>query len=225
MKLAFWRRIAAFVVVCLAALIAAPAVAQFTAVSASQLGGTGNLVANATIYFQPMQSPSGPVGSARIDTTGGQMLSLPYLQQVTTGAFSTSIPDALASNPTICYAVTVIDNVTLNVVLGAGMAADGIHVAPGGAYGCVQPTGSTWSFDTYTPTGTGVPLQVAGPPGATGVTNWRGAWAATTAYAKNDGFVQAGNGYIVTTAYTSGSSFGSTDTTNSVEISTGVPAQ
>lgn len=202
---------AAVAVVC----SAAPAVAQFTTVSASGTGGAGHLVANATIYWQA-------VTGFRIGTSSGQALGVPYSATVTVGAFSLSVPDTSLSDPTYpCYAVTVIDNLTGDTLIGAGLAGDGIHVNTGGPYGCVQPSGSTWSFDSYVPAAPAGTMVVAGPPGATGVINWRGAWAATTAYAKNDGFVEASNGYIVKTAYTSGSTFGSTDTTNSVEVATG----
>lgn len=54
----------------------------------------------------------------------------------------------------------------------------------------------------------------ASPSGGSGVTD-RGSWAATTAYAKGDRYTDP-NGLRrdVTTAYTSGGAFGSTDTTN-----------
>jgi hypothetical protein len=201
---------AAVAVVC----SAAPALAQFTTVSASDTGGAGHLIANATVYWQA-------VTGFRIGSSSGQALGVPYSATVTTGAFSLSVPDTSLSDPTYpCYAVTVIDNLTGNTLIGAGLAGDGIHVNTGGAYGCVQPSGSTWSFDSYVPAAPAGTMVVAGPAGATGVINWRGAWAATTAYAKNDGFVEASNGYIVITAYTSGSTFGSTDTANSVEVGT-----
>ncbi len=50
------------------------------------------------------------------------------------------------------------------------------------------------------------------PPGTLGTLNPRGAWAATTSYAVWDTFTQGGITYLVASAYTSGSSFGSTDT-------------
>lgn len=203
---------AAVALVCLAP----SAVAQFTTVSASSVGGTGHLVASGMIFWQP-------VTGFRIGSSSGQALGTPYSAAVTTGAFSLSVPDASLSSPTYpCYSVTVIDNLTGNVLLGAGLAADGIHVNTGGAYGCVQPSGSTWSFDSYVPAAPAGTMEVSGPPGATGVINWRGAWAATTAYAKNDGYVESSSGYIVIAAYTSGSTFGSADTTNSVEVA--IPA-
>jgi hypothetical protein len=116
-KLFMPRLAAAFAALC----FAAPAYAQFTTVSASQTGGTGHLVANATIYWQPMSSPTGPAGAARIGSSGGQIQGVPYQATVTAGVFSLSIPDALATNPTICYAVTAIDNATGWKLLGAGL--------------------------------------------------------------------------------------------------------
>ena len=72
----------------------------------------------------------------------------------------------------------------------------------------------------------GVPVpQAIGPPGPVGPSgpplNWRGNWEAYTPYARNDGFIEAGIGYVVITSYTSGATFGSLDTANSVQIATG----
>jgi hypothetical protein len=52
------------------------------------------------------------------------------------------------------------------------------------------------------------------PAGQLGTLNPRGAWAALTAYAMWDTFTEGGVTYLVTTGYTSGSSFGSTDAAN-----------
>lgn len=58
----------------------------------------------------------------------------------------------------------------------------------------------------------GQPLLVTSP------LNVRGAWAASTAYNIGDAYTSTPNGslYYVKTAYTSGSSFGSTDTANTI---------
>jgi hypothetical protein len=50
-----------------------------------------------------------------------------------------------------------------------------------------------------------------------------GAWAANHAYLQSDAYSNAGTEYYVTTAYTSGASFGSTDTANTVTFSTTAP--
>lgn len=49
--------------------------------------------------------------------------------------------------------------------------------------------------------------------GSTGNLNYRGAWAASTAYGVNDVITYAGNTYVVTTGFTSGSSFSLTNLT------------
>jgi len=156
-------RIAAFTALALlCALFAPTAVAQYTTVSASYTGGTGHLVANGTVYWQL-------VTSSRIDTAGGQPLGVPVTATVTSGAFSLSVVDVSLSDPVYpCYAVTIIDNVTGRALLGAGLASDGVHVNLGGAYGCVQPTGSTWSFDSFIPATPPTAMVVAGPTGPAG---------------------------------------------------------
>ncbi len=127
-----------------------PVQAQVTTVSATCLGGfivsstcTGAPAANASIYWQP-------IVAARAGTTGGQILSTPVKATVTSGAFSMSLADALAADSNTCYAVTAIDNVSGMTLLGNGLSAAG-NVIQGGPYGCIQPTGSTWSFDTFVP--------------------------------------------------------------------------
>ena len=132
--------------------LALPAMAQTTTVSATCVGGvivsgscTGTPVASGTIYWQPVEA-------GRAGTNGGQVLNAPLKATVTAGAFSLAMADALQSSPNIMYAVTVIDNATGNVLLGAGLSPSSpAYVNQGGAYGCVQPTGTTWSFDTYVP--------------------------------------------------------------------------
>lgn len=67
------------------------------------------------------------------------------------------------------------------------------------------------------------PMGIAGTPGLTGPTGPRGldgkgltfryAWAANTAYSVNDVVTYAGSTYIVTTAFTSGSTFSTTNIT------------
>ena len=87
-----------------------------------------------------------------------------------------------------------------------------------GSTGPTGPTGPTGSTGSTGPTGGTGPTGATGPVGPTGVMSSRGAWAASTAYAVNDTFNQGGSGYVVTSAYTSGSTFGSTDTTHAQVI-------
>lgn len=170
------RATAAIAVVCALAFSSA-ACAQMTTVTTTCLGGaivsgscTGpNVVANATIYWQS-------IVQARAGTAGGQIVSgQPSQAQVTGGVSSIVIADALLSSPNICYAVTAVDNATGNVLLGTGLNANG-QVNKGGVYGCVQPTGTTWSFDTYVPPASPPVIYepVPGPTGPAGPTGPQG---------------------------------------------------
>lgn len=111
------------------------------------------------------------------------------------------------------------------VIGGSSAAASIIGSAPSQILNLTLPQGATGPIG---------PIGPIGPVGAAGAANWRGNWTATTAYAVNDAFTQATIGYIVVTAYTSGSTFGSLDTSHTVQIavpaaglsgSTGLPLQ
>jgi hypothetical protein len=153
------RVIAAIVAVCLGVA----ARAQMTTVTASALGTSANPLADGTIYWQ-LVSP------AKAGSGGGQILGSARSATVTGGAFSLTLPDALAAAPNTCYRVTAVDNVTGKTVLGAGLATNGFDVNPGGGYACVEVTGSSWNFDTYQPTATlpALYVPVPGPQGPTG---------------------------------------------------------
>ena len=171
MKPSFWLRLgAAIAFVC----SLASACAQYTTVTSAHLGGIP--AASGTVYWQPITGIAGAPAAARVGTAGGQIVTPPYHAAVASGVSSLAVPDALVATPNICYAVTAIDSYG-NTILGNGIQPDGIHVAPGGAYGCVQPTGSSWDFDTYIPVsavfsgsasvGTVTPLASSASPWAT----------------------------------------------------------
>ena len=111
----------------------------YTTVSASYLqDATGTPITNATISFQPVDNKGNPL-SFRAGGTSGQVISQPVTATVTAGAFSLSLADTTLTTPAnVGYAVTVKDNITGKSLLGNG-------------YGCVQPSGSTWSLDSYVP--------------------------------------------------------------------------
>ena len=163
-------------------------------------GGTALLLASAGqtpgaqgFVYAAFQVPSGvtsvtvsaSVNNAVINSGNSIYFSGPVLQ-----SGSNQVPDALATNPTICYAVTVIDNVSGSTLLGAGLSPDQTHVNAGGPYGCVQPTGSTWSFDSYTPSAIPAAVVVTGPTGPTGPTGAPG----TASAAGPSGTVQVSDG-------------------------------
>jgi hypothetical protein len=132
-----------------------------TIVSASHVGGRFNLVRNGTIYFQPLPAPARTVGPDVIASSGGQILGEPLSALATNGAFSIAPPDAVATTPSICYAVTVVNNGTGATVPETGLSSRG-NINGGGPYGCVQPKGSAFEFDAYVPTVTSNVINMLG---------------------------------------------------------------
>src|SRR5581483_8982972 len=71
----------------------------------------------------------------------GQVIRRPISTQVASGAFSLDLADTSLTSPVnIGFLVTVIDNVSGNVLLGG---IDSGYI--------IQPTGATWSFDAFVP--------------------------------------------------------------------------
>jgi len=150
----------------------------YTTVSATALkDATGALISSATIHFQPVTS-KGQATSFRAGN-GGQTSSRAVTTQVVNGAFSIQLADTFLTVPQyIAYSVTVTDDATGATLLGSG-------------YSAFQPTGSTFSFDTFTPNlQPGVTVQpgpqgpqgdqgIQGATGATGQTGIQGATGAT----------------------------------------------
>jgi lysophospholipase L1-like esterase len=124
----------------------------FTQVSASALkDANGVLVSNATISFHPVNNSGVPISFKA--GGGGQVMSIPVTAQVTNGVFTIQLADSTMTSPVnVGYAVSVIDNVSGKSLLGAG-------------YSCVQPSGTTWSFDTFVPNLPSLALVQTGPQG------------------------------------------------------------
>jgi len=124
----------------------------FTQVSASALKDpSGALVANATISFYPVNNAGWPISFKA--GGGGQVMSMPVTAPVVNGAFTIQLADTTLTTPiNVGYSVAVTDNVTGKSLLGAG-------------YGCVQPSGTTWNFDTYSPNLASLALTQYGPQG------------------------------------------------------------
>jgi hypothetical protein len=209
-----------------AMLFSVNAAAQTVTFTASNIRVGGVKLASGTLCALPVDNSNHPLpASALGGSAPGALLASAACTTVTTGALPGGflLPDTALTTPAhVCLRITVTD---------ANQNGKTVYNSP-----CAQPASSgasTWcstsggvttcNFDNYTPNLGAQALVTSGPPGPAGTANWRGAWAATTAYARNDGFVQGGNGYIVTAAYTSGGSFGSTDTTNTVAVATGCP--
>jgi hypothetical protein len=174
----------------------------YTTVSAANLAdAAGNKIANATIYFMPCNN-AGIAMSFRVGASGnGQVVDQPVSAQVTGGAFNVELADTTLTLPINAgFLVTCVDNVSGNQLLGPGYI--------------IQPSGASWSFDAFQPNVPALATIQTGPQGQG--FRFRGAWAAATSYAAYDVFVESGTSYLVQTAYTSGSSFGSSDTSNAI---------
>lgn len=200
---------------------------QYALITASNIADTaGNRLASGTITFTPVLTPGSTLPASPHLVDGGRGLATPVTFNVIAGELSpiygtAQLVDVTQANPAnFCYADSIHDNNS-----GETWTPDACVQPAYNASWCSVTSGqTTCDFDNYVPTGTPGALQTAGPIGPTGpagTLNPRGNWAASTAYAKNDVFVESGTGYLVVTAYTSGSAFGSTDTTNSVQIATG----
>jgi hypothetical protein len=209
--------------------------AGYAVTSATFPGCTGSIASAVTVSGGAVTAVSAsggacPSGTAIVITGQGQAGPDPITCPVTNGAFSCLLPDSVAASPAnVCYAVTVTDNASGNALLGPG-------------YTCVQPAGSgaavtgsqPWctagsggaggncNFDLYTPNLAALVVQQTGPPGPASTVagppglpcTWRGSWAATTGYAVGNCYSNGNYNYLVGTAYTSGATFGSTDTAN-----------
>lgn len=209
-----------FVSTALLVFFSAALSAQTTHIVGTTIAGSDGAALNyGQITMQPVDANGNPINVKLGGSGGGLMVARAAVCLISGGAITTAlngnpctVVDTTLSNPAnFCYKTTIRETVS-------GWTAP---VMP-----CVQPSGTTWSFNTYIPSPSATALVVTGPAGPAGPAgtsggsaNWRGVWTATTAYAKNDAYTQGGNGYIVATAYTSGSSFGSTDTSNSVNVS------
>jgi hypothetical protein len=149
MKLTVLRS-AALALACLFGVAAASAQTGYTTVTGSQLhDATGTLVTNSTIRFQPVNSQGVPL-SFRAGGAGGQTIAYPVSTTVTAGSFSIVLADTTLTAPANpCYSVSLISNLTGRAI-------------PFPGYTCIQPSGSTWSFDAYIPSSIALPLQLSG---------------------------------------------------------------
>lgn len=158
--------------------------AGYTTVSASNLkDATGTNVSNATICFQPVLSDGTPT-SFRSGGTEGQTISTPVTATVVNGAFTCVLADCTLTTPAnVAFATTVIDNLTGKSLLGSGYL--------------IQPSGSTWSFDSYVPNLAPQVSVIVGGEGPAGPPlTPKGSFSGTATYAKGDVVSINGGSYI-----------------------------
>jgi hypothetical protein len=117
--------------------------AQWTAVTAANVqNARGEKLARGRLCFRPVDSAGHAISFVG---GGGQTVSAPACFEVTNGAIAAGarvLDTALTTPANICYAVTLRDSGTGQLVLG-GDASSG--------YDCAQPTGAAWSLDSYQP--------------------------------------------------------------------------
>ena len=113
--------------------------AGFTVVTSTSFqDASGGLATNATIYFQPVDNKGTHI-SFRAGGAGGQVSFRPVQANVMNGAFSIVLADTTLTTPVnVGYSVTCFDNNSGHELIGPG-------------YGCIQPSGPTWNFDTFVP--------------------------------------------------------------------------
>jgi hypothetical protein len=153
-------------------LLALPAHAQFTTITATDIqAGDGSPLAAGSMCWLGTNNAGTAIGYRA--GTSGQTITAPVCRDIVSGAVATTykgvakgalqVADTTLTQPAnVCYKVTVTDTSTGKVVLGSYAGAKS-------GYDCVQPSGSTWSFDTYTPAGTPGIVQITGPQGAQGI--------------------------------------------------------
>jgi len=152
-----------FAGLCFSVVPAFATTGYMTVSSTAITDSTGTLITNATISFSP--TVSGIPTGYQINGAG-QSVKATVQTQIVSGAFSIQLADVSLTKPKyICYAVTVVDNISGQVLQDFG-------------YSCMQPasdgTQSTWcttttcNFDKYTPNLAAQVSVQTGPQGAPG---------------------------------------------------------
>lgn len=154
---------------------------------------------------------TGPQGTAGADGKDGKDGAA---ATVTVGTVASGDTAAVTNSGTTSAAV--LDFVLVNGKDGA-VGATGPQGPKGdtGETGATGPAGETGPQGPKGDTGETGATGATGPAGKDGTSfTYKGAWTASTNYAVDDVFTEAGTSYIVTVAYESGVTFGATDTTN-----------
>jgi hypothetical protein len=152
-------------------LCAVPSTAQYSTITATKIKDASGAPLASGEFCISLKNAFGQTGNILLPG-GGQAISSPVCRDVTAGVIMTTyktvtlgalaFADASLTNPTYqCGKVVVTNNADGSVVLGSFGAFKS-------AYDCVQPTGSTWSFDSFIPPGVPGVAVVAGPVGPAG---------------------------------------------------------
>ena len=129
--------------------------AQTTMITAgTTVGGTGAHVGAGTIAFKPTNLAGNPL-PVNFGSFGGPVAPKPIACGIPSGAVRTAqgggpcqvVDTSLTYSTPFCYATAIYDSIFKQTASGGG---------------CVQPTGSTWSLDTYKPVAAPTAEVVAG---------------------------------------------------------------
>lgn len=126
------------IIACILLLVAcAASEAQTTQITASNIAKFGGAKVTGQFCVSPTDSSGNPIN---LTTPGGQQFSptTPLCFPITAGVLSTAaiVPDTSLTQPAnACYKLTVYDNSKNQI----------------GTYPCIQPSGTSWSFDAYVP--------------------------------------------------------------------------
>jgi hypothetical protein len=168
-----------------ALFFAVSAAAQYTTVTAIHIQDTGGtLLASGQLCFQGVDANDVPLPGYK--ASNGQVVKSPTCFQITNGVIpgGSKVPDTALTVPVnVCLRATVRDTKKQEI----------LH------YKCPQPTGGTWSFDSYDPNLTPQVPVTAGPTGPAGPT---GATGATGAVTCSPGPCGTGGDFVVSGALT-----------------------
>ena len=135
-----------------AAVICYAAVTYTTITGSAVKDAGGNALNQGRIILTPTDGLGNPVGAMGV-------FSRPVTCLVAAGVITTQlngqacrVADALASNPTLCYKITLRDTVHNSDIPTPGQM-------------CAQPTSSTWSYDSFVPNLSPVAIIQSGPAG------------------------------------------------------------
>lgn len=138
----------------------------FTTITAAKIqDAAGNLLGSGRISFFPVTNSGAPVS---FTAGGGTVISKPVSFIVTNGAIAGAVGGGLVqvADTTLTNPVNVGYRVTIQDATGAEVQGPG--------YNCVQPSGATWSLDTYVPSQPALGAIQVGP-----VRPHTGAWIET----------------------------------------------
>lgn len=160
--------------------VSAQSVSYTPVVASAVADAGGNKLASGYITFTPVDNSGNPLSARGVISRAVKCFVVAGAITTQPGGGTCQVADALASNPNLCYKVSLWDSVQKSPIPTPGQS-------------CAQPTGSSpWSYDSYVPNETPATLVQSGPAGV----NWRGTWSGSASYNLNDGVTYGGSSYV-----------------------------